>query len=199
MIYLFLLYFGLLGAGIKYIDSAYDDKIFNKKIALGLAPFLGLLWAYTMLINPVAATILLAVIIGVLFKGKIDNIAHLAGLGVIFAIILIAGVQLMILPLIFLAAAALLDEVGNDFVDKRKSRLNMKKISHRFIVSFFDQRWVLKVAIIVLGIMSVIPIVFFLAMVSFDYSYLGVRFYSKARQNIKLPVVQIRKKDAFTT
>jgi hypothetical protein len=199
MIYLFLLYFGLLGAGIKYIDSAYDDKIFNKKIALGLAPFLGLLWAYTMLINPVAATILLAVIIGVLFKGKIDNIAHLAGLGVIFAIILIAGVQLMILPLIFLAAAALLDEVGNDFVDKRKKRLNTKKISHRFIVSFFDQRWVLKVAIIVLGIMGVIPIVFFLAMVSFDYSYLGVRFYSKARQNIKLPAVQIRKKDVFTT
>ena len=75
----------------------------------------------------------------------------------------------------------------------------MKKISHRFIVSFFDQRWVLKVAIIVLSIMSVVPIVFFLAMVSFDYSYLGVRFYSKARQNIKLPAVQIRKKDVFTT
>jgi len=199
MIYLFLLYFGILGAGIKYIDSAYDDKIFNKKIALALAPFVGLLWAYTMLINPVAATILLAVIIGVLFKGKIDNIAHLAGLGVIFAIILIAGVQLMILPLIFLASAALLDEIGNDFVDKRKNKLDMQKFSHRFIISFFDQRWVLKVAILALGLIGVIPIVFFLAMISFDYAYLGVRFYSKTKQNIKLPVVRISNKNTIST
>ena len=199
MIYLFLLYFGILGAGIKYIDSAYDDKIFNKKIALGIAPFLGLLWAYTMLIDPVAATILLAVVIGVLFKGKIDNAAHLAGLVVILAIIFIAGVQLMIVPLVFLAFAALLDEFGNDFVDKRKNILNMNRFSHRFVVSFFDQRWVLKVAILVLGLVSVIPLVFFLAMVSFDYAYLGVRLYSKTRQNIRLPVVQISESDTCAT
>jgi len=199
MIYLFLLYFGILGAGIKYIDAAYDDKIFNKKIALGIAPFLGILWAYTMLINPVAATILLSVIIGVLFKGKIDNVAHLAGLLVIFAIIFIAGVQLMVLPLVFLAFAALLDEVGNDFVDKRKSKLDMNRFSHRFIVSFFDQRWVLKVAILVIGLIGIIPLVFFLAMVSFDYAYLGVRLYSKAKQNIRLPVVQISEREICAT
>jgi hypothetical protein len=199
MIYLFLLYFGILGAGIKYIDAAYDDKTFNKKIALCIAPFLGLLWAYTMLINPVAATILLAVIIGVLFKGKIDNIAHFAGLLVIFAIIFIAGVQLMVLPLVFLASAALLDEIGNDFIDKRKNKLNLNRFSHRFVVSFFDQRWVLKVAILVLGIISVIPLVFFLAMVSFDYAYLGVRFYSKTRHNIRVPIVQISKQYTSAT
>ena len=198
MIYLFLLYFGILGAGIKYIDSAYDDKIFSKKIALVLAPLLGALWAYTMLINPVAATILLAVVIGVLFKGKIDNVAHLAGLLVIFAIIFFAGVQLMIVPLVFLGIAALLDEVGNDFVDKRKSKLNMNQFSHRFVVSFFDQRWVLKVAILVLSLVGVIPLVFFLAMVSFDYSYIGVRVYSKLKQNDKLPVVKISKNDTIS-
>ena len=199
MIYLFLLYFGILGAGIKYIDAAYDDKTFNKKIALCIAPFLGLLWAYTMLINPVAATILLAVIIGVLFKGKIDNIAHFAGLLVIFAIIFIAGVQLMVLPLVFLASAALLDEIGNDFIDKRKNKLNLNRFSHRFVVSFFDQRWVLKVAILILGIFSVIPLVFFLAMVSFDYAYLGVRLFSKTRHNIKVPIVQISRQYTSAT
>ena len=199
MIYLFLLFFGLLGAGIKYIDSAYDDKIFNKKIALCIAPFLGILWAYTMLINQVAATILLAVIIGVLFKGKIDNIAHLAGLLVIFAIIFVAGVQLMVIPLVFLGFAALMDEVGNDFVDKRKNKLDLSKFSHRFIVSFFDQRWVLKVAILVIGFIGIIPLVFFLAMISFDYAYLGVRFYSKTKQSIILPVVQISEKEPCAT
>jgi len=199
MIYLFLLYFGILGAGIKYIDAAYDEKTFNKKIALGVAPLLGLLWAYTMLINPVAATILLAVVIGVLFKGKIDNAAHFAGLAVILAIIFIAGVQLMVVPLVFLAFAALLDEFGNDFVDKKKSSLNMNKQSHRFVVSFFDQRWVLKVAILVLGLAGVIPLIFFLAMVSFDYAYLGVRWYSKVRQNIRLPSVEIVESDKYAT
>ena len=199
MIFLFLLYFGILGAGIKYIDAAYDDKIFNKKIALGIAPFLGILWAYTMLINPVAATILLAVIIGVLFKGKIDNIAHFAGLLVIFAIIFFAGVQLMVIPLVFLAIAALLDEVGNDFVDKRKSKLDMNKFSHQFVVSFFDQRWVLKVAILILGFIGIIPLVFFLAMASFDYAYLGVRFYSKAKQKIRLPVVKLSEREICAT
>jgi len=197
MIYLFLLFFGILGAGIKYIDAAYDDKIFNKKIALCIAPFLGILWAYTMLINQVAATILLAVIIGVLFKGKIDNIAHLAGLLVIFAIIFVAGVQLMVIPLVFLGFAALMDEVGNDFVDKRKNKLDLNKFSHRFVVSFFDQRWVLKVAILVIGVVGVIPLVFFLAMVSFDYAYLGVRFYSKTKQNIRVPSVQVTEMESL--
>lgn len=199
MIYLFLLFFGILGAGIKYIDSAYDDKIFNKKIALCIAPFLGILWAYTMLINQVAATILLAVIIGVLFKGKIDNIAHLAGLLVIFAIIFVAGVQLMVIPLVFLGFAALMDEVGNDFVDKRKNSLNMNKYSHKFVVLFFDQRWVLKVIILILGIVGTISLVFFLAMFSFDYAYLGVRWYSKLRKNIRVPIVQISESDKYAT
>ncbi|MDH7507379.1 MAG: hypothetical protein QHH15_06325 [Candidatus Thermoplasmatota archaeon] len=199
MLYLFILIFGILGAGIKYIDDAFDDKIFNKKIALILAPFLGILWAYTMLINPVAATILLAVVIGVLFKGKIDNIAHLAGLLVIIAIIFIAGVQLMILPLVFLATAALLDEIGNDFIDKRKNKLDTNKFLHRFIVSFFDQRWVLKVAILFLCFIGVIPLVFFLAMVSFDYAYLSVRFYSKTKQKIRVPTVKISEKEICAT
>jgi hypothetical protein len=199
MIYLFLIFFGILGAGIKYIDAAYDDKIFNKKIALCIAPFLGILWAYTMLINQVAATILLAVIIGVLFKGKIDNVAHLAGLLVIFAIIFVAGVQLMVIPLIILGFAALMDEVGNDFVDKRKNKLDLNKFSHRFIVSFFDQRWVLKVAILILSVIEVVPMVFFLAMVSFDYAYLGVRLYSKTKQNIRLPSVQVSEMETSAT
>jgi len=95
--------------------------------------------------------------------------------------------------LIFLAFAALLDEVGNDFVDKRKNKLDLKRFSHRFVVSFFDQRWVLKVVILILGLIGIIPLVFFLAMFSFDYAYLGVSLYSKTKQNIKLPLAQITK------
>jgi len=182
MYYFFLLSFTILGAGIKYIDAAYDDKVFSKKIALIIAPVLGILWAYTMVISPVSATILLAILLGVFLKGKIDNYAHLAGFLIILAIIFILGVQLMIVPLILLAAAALLDEVGNDLIDKYKGRLNKNSYLHKFVAKFFDHRWVMKIAILWLVLMSVIPILFFLAMVLFDYSYLGVRLYSQFRQ-----------------
>lgn len=198
MIYLFLISFGILGAGIKYIDAAYDEKTFNKKIALCVAPFLGFLWAYTMIINPVAATILLSVVIGVLFKGKIDNFAHLAGLVVILAIIFFAGVQLLIIPLIILGLAALLDEFGNDFIDKKRDKMNANKLTHKFVVSFFDQRWVLKVAILGLCIAGIVSILFFLAMIVFDYSYVSVRIYSQSKQTIKLPVKTIANPEGIT-
>jgi len=174
----FLIAFTVLGAGIKFIDAAYDEKTFNKKIALIVAPLLGILWAYTMLINTVAATILLAVVFGVLFKGKIDNIAHFAGLAMIIAIIVFAGVQLLILPLIFLAASALLDEVGNDFIDKNKDK------SNKFTVIFFDHRWLMKVSILWLCVIGVIPFYFFVAMLFFDYAYITVSLYSRVKQGI---------------
>ena len=183
--YLFLLLaYPILGAGIKYIDAAFDEKTFNKKIAYFVAPLLGILWAYTMMISPISATILLAVLIGVVVKGKIDNYAHLAGLVVILPIIFLTGIELMILPLIFLASAALLDEVGNDIIDNNKKYLNNNKIWQKFVVYFFDHRWLMKIAILGIAIIGIIPFYFFLAMLMFDYSYLMVRWYANARKDI---------------
>ncbi len=198
MIFFILISFGILGAGIKYIDAAYDEKTFNKKIALCAAPFLGILWAYTMIMNPVAATILLSVVIGVFFKGKIDNFAHLAGLVVILAIIFFTGVQLLIIPLIILGLAALLDEFGNDFIDKRKDKMDVNKLTHKFVISFFNQRWVLKVAILGLCITGSVPILFFLAMIVFDYSYVSVGIYSQSKQITKPLVKPIANSEQIT-
>lgn len=183
IMYFFLLSFLILGGGIKYIDAAYDDKTFNKKLALAIAPVLGILWAYTMLINEVAATILFAVLLGVLLKGKIDNRAHLVGLLIIFGVIFLMGVELLFLPLIFLAAAALLDEVGNDVVDYNKKYLKSKnKLLHKFLIYFFDQRWLLKIAVLCIALVGIIPLYFFLAILLFDYAYLIVHWYSQSRQ-----------------
>ena len=183
--YFFFVAFAVLGAGLKYIDDAFDEKVFSKKIAYVIAPLLGILWAYTMIIDAVAATILLAILLGVLLKGKIDNIAHVIGLVVIIAIVVVAGVQLLFVPLIILAAAALLDEVGNDFVDKSRF-LAGGKWWQRFVIGFFDQRWVAKVAILGLVMMSVLPWFFFVAMLLFDGAYLGVRSFSQIRQKALL-------------
>lgn len=176
--YFFLVSFSLLGAGIKFIDSAYDEKAFSKKLALFIAPLLGLLWAYTMIINPIAATILLAIVLGVVFKGKIDNYAHLMGVVIIIPIILFAGVELMILPLIFLSAAAVLDEVGNDYIGNPNRKLRHYKTLNKILTYFFDQRWLLKTAILFLAILNMIPLYFFVSMILFDYAYLGVRYWS---------------------
>jgi hypothetical protein len=183
--YFFFVAFAVLGAGLKYIDDAFDEKVFNKKIAYAIAPLLGILWAYTMIIDVFAATILLAILLGVLLKGKIDNIAHIIGLVVIIGVTVVAGVQLLFVPLIVLAAAALFDEVGNDRIDKSRFLVGGKQWQ-RFVIGFFDQRWVAKVAILGLVVVSVLPWFFFVAMLLFDGAYLGVRWFSQIRQKALL-------------
>jgi len=178
--YFFLASYPILGAGLKYIDEAFDEHRFNIKIAYILAPILGLLWAYSMIINSVSATILLAILLGVLLKGKIDNLAHVAGLGVIFVIVLLAGINLLFIPLIVFTLAALFDEVGNDYIEKN-SYLNSTNISKKIIGYFFDQRWLTKVAILAIAVIGLIPLYFFVAMLFFDGAYLLVRGISNSK------------------
>jgi len=182
IMYFFLLAYPILGAGIKYIDEAFDEQRYNKKIAIALAPILGVLWAYTMIVDGVSATILLAVLCGVLFKGKIDNYGHFAGLLVIIVIIVLAGVELMLIPLLFLAPFALLDEVGNDVIDYNKKYFQQNKFFHKFVRYFFDQRWLLKLSILGFVIFGIVPYYFFIAMILFDGAYLLMRWYGQPRK-----------------
>ncbi len=177
--------YAILGAGLKYIDDAFDERTFNKKIAGIIAPVLGLLWAYTMMLDPASATILLAILFGVFLKGKIDNYAHFIGLAVIIAIVLVAGVNLLWLPLVMLVAAALLDEVGNDVIDYNRHNLNVSCFSHKVLMVFFDQRWLTKLAILYVALLGVFPLYFFLAMLLFDGAYLVVRMYSRSRMQFQ--------------
>jgi len=146
-----------------------------------LAPFLGGLWAYTMFINPFSATILLSILLGVLFKGKIDNIAHLSGIIVIFPIIFLLGIDFLFIPLIFLVLSAVVDEIGNDYIASLSADSMEKKWS-QFMIYFFDQRWLLKTSILFLSFIGIIPFYFFITMICFDYSYLAVRLVSEIKQ-----------------
>ena len=185
MYFFFLAYF-LLGGGIKYIDAAFDDKVFKKRNAIIIAPFLGILWSYTMLINEISASILLAVLIAVLIKGKIDNMAHLIGLITIiifgiFIILFIDGNGFMLLPLIFLTSAGIIDEVGNDIIDYNKSQ---KKVRFRydFLIYFFGRRYLMKTAIIYIALVGLFPLYFVLAFIFFDESYIIMDLFSQTRQ-----------------
>lgn len=187
--YFFLASYTLLGAGLKYIDDAFDEKIFSKKIAMVLAPFLGILWAYTMFIDQFSATILLAILIGVFLRGKIDNYAHITGLIVILLILFFVGINLMVLPLVFIAAAAFLDEMGSDIVDNNRELYSDSQFWHKVILYFFDQRWLTKMAVLFVVLIGLFPLYFFLAILLFDGAYLTVRLYTRSSQQIQKPTV----------
>ena len=176
-IYFFIFSYSVLGAGLKYIDDAFDERPFSKINGLILSPFLGVLWALTMIVNPFSTTILLAIILGVLFKGKIDNLAHLIGLISIVSIIIIAKVELLFLPLVFLTAAGVIDEIGNDIASYNKD-LPKNKFRYNFIKYFFGRRYFLKVALLYLVLIGVFPLHFLLALIFFDEAYIIVEMYS---------------------
>ena len=187
MYFFFLAYF-ILGGGIKYIDAAFDDKVFKKRNAIIIAPFLGILWSYTMLINEISASILLAVLIAVLIKGKIDNMAHLIGLITIiifgiFIILFIDGNGFMLLPLIFLTSAGIIDEVGNDIIDYNKSQKKVR-FRYNFLIYFFGRRYLMKTAIIYIALIGLFPLYFVLAFFFFDESYIIMDLLSQSRQKI---------------
>jgi hypothetical protein len=175
----FLLSFLVIGAGIKYMDAAFDDGTVSKKLAILIAPVLAIIGWYTMMVDEVAATILIAVLLGVLLTFKIDNIAHILGFAVIAPIIFFTGVQFMLIPLILLVVSGIIDEVGNDYVDKKKQIWGVQML---LIIKFFEHRWTLKVAILALVIINMFPWYFFVAMILFDYAYLSVSMYSDLRQ-----------------
>jgi len=180
--YFFLLSYSILGAGIKYIDDAFDEKTFSKIIAVVLTPLLSILGVYAMFIDPVSATILLAIIGGVLIKGKVDNYAFMGGAFLVICLVLIARIDFLIIPLIILGSAAILDEVGNDYIDNNKDSLNRDKLTYKFAVYFFGQRWIMKVLLLFLVLTNIIPFYFFFAMILFDYAYQAVNLYSKIKQ-----------------
>jgi len=184
--YVLFLLFPLLGAGIKYVDAAFDENVFNKKRAVIVALFLGILWAFTMILHPMAATILLAVILGVLVKGKIDNIAHVIGLISIiifygFLWYLFDGVVIYFMPLFFLAAAGVLDEIGNDVIGYNSEFSQNHSFGFQFFKYFFGRRHFMKVALIYLFIVAGYPLYFFVAFLFFDEAYMMVALYSKSK------------------
>lgn len=183
--YFFLLSYLILGAGLKYIDDAFDEKTFDKKKAIVLSPIIAVLGTYTMLINTVSATILLAVVVGVLLRGKIDNRAHLFAFFTFFVIfVLLGAAQILVLPLVLLAATAILDEVGNDVIDYDAVYAKNGKFRYRFALYFFGRRYLMKVGLLYIILLGIFPLYFLVAFILFDEAYIVVSLYSHSIKGI---------------
>lgn len=184
--YFFFTAFSILGAGIKYVDDAFDEDKFNKRLAVFIAPILGVLWAYTSLSNRIAATMLLAVLVGVFAKGKIDNIAHQLGFITILTLLLLAGVKLMVAPLLVLSVAGILDEIGNDKTDKKPDWDGLHGKFNKFAFYFFQYRCLMKVMVLGITLAGIFPLYLFAAFIMFDGAYHLMRLYSRTREKTSI-------------
>lgn len=181
-----ILSYGLLGAGIKYIDQAYDIGVFNKRTANIVAIPSGILMASLIILDSPSATIFLAMFIALAITRKIDNPAFYIGSGILLLLpIILHGVmKIEWLPFGILIFSGILDEIGNDWADKRiKKKMvnysNMKdSLLHQIGEKFFLHRFMMKIAILFLVIFSLFHWIYFFAFLFFDIMYLLVEEYS---------------------
>lgn len=171
----FIFAFAFLGGGIKYIDEAFDEKIFSKRKALVLAPFLGIFYAFLMSLHQTAATILLAFLVGVFLAGKINNVAfYFMALFWAFFIFILGPVSISLLPFFCLVASSVIDEKGNDLSDK-------KQISNKYLDFWFKHRLTMDFVALGLTVLGFLELVFFFAFLAFDMGYVLVGVYSSKR------------------
>ncbi|MBN1941136.1 MAG: hypothetical protein JW772_03060 [Candidatus Diapherotrites archaeon] len=170
----FIIAYAILGGGVKYIDDAFDEKTFRLRNAVLIAPLLGIFWAYAMTLSEVSCTILGAIVIAVFLKGKIDNIAHQLGILSIFFVLFIFGLfNFLWIPLIILVLFGLLDEFGNDYIDKHLE-------TPKPIWFFFEYRFSLKIAVLAFVLLGTFPLVYFFAFLAWDLAYAGIMRLSTA-------------------
>ena len=165
--------FGILGGGIKFVDDALDEGIFNKKIAIMVAPFLVALWILLCLQSKYAATILTAILLSVILGGKIDNKVGILSVMPIFGSLVFFIDNIFLMPLILLTILGIIDEKGNDYVDRNKTNF--------FMEFFFKHRFCMKIGVALLSFFEIFPLQYFIAFLLFDISYDTMHLFGKYR------------------
>jgi hypothetical protein len=163
-----ILAFSIIGAGLKYIDDAFDEGTFSKKKAIMVAPVIVLIWIVLSLYDPISATILFSIFLAVLLTGKIDNsIFMMCSIAIIAILLLTQMLTLLWIPLFLMTLAGIIDEKGNDYVDYHESS--------KLIQFFFTYRCCMKVGVLSLCIVIFIPWLYLFAFLAHDVSYELVR------------------------
>lgn len=164
--------FTVIGAGLKYIDNAFDEEQFNKKIAIAIVPMLLIAWIYLSFYDNISATIMFAILFAVLLTGKVDNSVFLFS-SVVLVLALALIVTLIWLPLIIMVIMGIIDEKGNDYVDTH--------VTTKIWKFFFMHRFCMKICVFGLCLFSIFPWLYLMAFLAFDLSYEGVACISESR------------------
>lgn len=178
MQYTVILGFAVIGGGLKFIDDAFDEDIFNKKTAILLAPLLIIIWIGLSVADPISATVLFSILFSVLLTGKIDNfVFKISTSALILFAVLTGRFNSLWIPLLVLIAMGLLDEKGNDYVDGNKT--------NKVAEFFFLHRFSMKLGILVLCASSIIPWLYFFAFLIFDIAYDSIGMIGQRLPTIK--------------
>ena len=197
-----ILSYGLLGAGIKYADQAYDIGVFNKTKANIFAIPGAALMAYLIISDPPSATIFFSIFVVVAVTRKIDNPAFYMGTGILLLLpIIFHGImKIEWIPFGILILSGIIDEIGNDWADKRKEMRRLSNDNRRnpynstlkkFGEKFFLHRSAMKIGVLVLTIFGFFRYLYLFAFLFFDMMYLLVEQYSLSIKvySISRPVV----------
>ncbi len=180
-----ILAFAVIGAGLKYIDDAFDEDTFSKKKAILIAPIIVLIWICLSLFDSVSATILFSILFAVLLTGKIDNlIFKVSTIALISILFLTQMLNLLWIPLVILILMGVADEKGNDYVDNHATL--------KLVEFFFSYRFCMKMGVLSLCILTLLPWLYLLAFLAHDGAYESVRILGK------ISVAHQRKKKSVT-
>ena len=158
-----ILFYSLSGLFMKVSDDAQDQK---NNILLGVvaAVICGITIGYLAVTNADAACIFLAILIGTVLAWKVDCLNHILSLLIFIGIIMIFGFPTIgIITLAVCAAAAFLDEIGND---------SKWAEEHRYVKEFFQYRFALKIVILLFTVLGT------LATVNPELQMFGIQFFT---------------------
>ncbi|OPY31479.1 MAG: hypothetical protein A4E32_01935 [Methanomassiliicoccales archaeon PtaU1.Bin124] len=164
-----------LGMLIKYGDRSFDDGVFDQKVSKTIAVPCGIWMGGLIFYDPGSATIFIGLLLALLLAAKYDNVAFKAGFLVAGAIGLLSFVNYpgnaSIIGIIVVFLAAYADELVSDRADRSPSK--------GWLNSLMKERPVLKLAVLVLCITSLLPsYMYFFAFLGFDLGYSFVERYS---------------------
>lgn len=146
-----ILFYSLSGLFMKVSDDAHDQK-HNTLLGVVAAVICGITIGYLAVNSADAACIFLAILIGTVAAWKVDCLNHLLSLLIFMGIILILGFPTIgILTLVVCAAAAFLDEIGND---------SKWAAQRRYVKEFFQYRFALKIVILIFAVLGMLATIY---------------------------------------
>lgn len=146
----------------------YSDDLVDINGNLFYASIFGVLCAIASAVAAIynfeAAYIFIAIPIGNILALKVDGIHHILTFVIFIVLLLIFGIpQLSLVVLLICILATLADEVGHELISTLTD--------NRFLNLFFEYRFVLKIAVLLLAICGVFNIWLFVCFILFDIAY----------------------------
>ena len=148
---------------MKLSDDSYDEND-NLYLATVFGILCALASGIATVFNADAAYVFFGILIGNLLAFKIDGIHHVITVVIFVLICLICGIpHLSLVILLITILAALSDEIGHELI--------YNVTDNKFILSFFEYRFVMKIVIFLLAFCGVLSYWTFLFFILFELSY----------------------------